>query len=174
MRELPECVDGLPNICGAEEKVSLATRMTRQIHPSASATDFGRIKSAFAIALHMHQPLIPAGGGKLSTAEVISNLKHMMENQHTGDNHNAPVFHWCYKRIGEVVPPLVQEGKQPPVMLDYSGCLFHGLWQMGSHDVFDALERVTCDPADRKSTRLNSSHLVISYAVFCLKKKNKI
>src|SRR5256885_9014534 len=27
------------------------------------------------------------------------------------------------------------------------------------------------DPVDRKSTRLNSSHLVISYAVFCLKKK---
>src|SRR5205807_7929397 len=27
-------------------------------------------------------------------------------------------------------------------------------------------------PQDRKSTRLNSSHLVISYAVFCLKKKN--
>src|SRR5256885_10995175 len=27
-------------------------------------------------------------------------------------------------------------------------------------------------PPDRKSTRLNSSHLVISYAVFCLKKKN--
>src|SRR2546426_4364771 len=26
---------------------------------------------------------------------------------------------------------------------------------------------------DRKSTRLNSSHLVISYAVFCLKKKTK-
>src|SRR6266446_365272 len=30
----------------------------------------------------------------------------------------------------------------------------------------------SADPcADRKSTRLNSSHLVISYAVFCLKKK---
>src|SRR5256885_11090286 len=28
------------------------------------------------------------------------------------------------------------------------------------------------DREDRKSTRLNSSHLVISYAVFCLKKKN--
>src|SRR5256885_12494843 len=28
--------------------------------------------------------------------------------------------------------------------------------------------------ADRKSTRLNSSHLVISYAVFCLKKKKKL
>src|SRR5256885_13229175 len=29
----------------------------------------------------------------------------------------------------------------------------------------------TARPQDRKSTRLNSSHLVISYAVFCLKKK---
>src|SRR5256885_11627408 len=28
-----------------------------------------------------------------------------------------------------------------------------------------------CSVVDRKSTRLNSSHLVISYAVFCLKKK---
>src|SRR2546426_8837232 len=30
---------------------------------------------------------------------------------------------------------------------------------------------VTANPGDRKSTRQNSSHLVISYAVFCLKKK---
>src|SRR2546426_2020042 len=30
------------------------------------------------------------------------------------------------------------------------------------------------EQADRKSTRLNSSHLVISYAVFCLKKKKKM
>src|SRR5437773_2803569 len=35
---------------------------------------------------------------------------------------------------------------------------------------------LACIPAsraDRKSTRLNSSHITISYAVFCLKKKNK-
>src|SRR5438034_8789893 len=31
---------------------------------------------------------------------------------------------------------------------------------------------LTEELADRKSTRLNSSHTVISYAVFCLKKKN--
>src|SRR5256885_6549326 len=31
---------------------------------------------------------------------------------------------------------------------------------------------VPADALDRKSTRLNSSHLVISYAVFCLNKKN--
>src|SRR5690606_40001472 len=49
----------------------------------------------------------------------------------------------------------------------------------------EALERIAeCTPdllisdyhlrgGDRKSTRLNSSHVKISYAVFCLKKKNK-
>src|SRR5207247_5823442 len=31
-----------------------------------------------------------------------------------------------------------------------------------------------CPPRDRKSTRLNSSHEWISYAVFCLKKKKKL
>src|SRR5262245_64346252 len=43
---------------------------------------------------------------------------------------------------------------------------------------FQATRKLASDPdtksiPDRKSTRLNSSHLGISYAVFCLKKKNK-
>src|SRR2546426_2004999 len=37
----------------------------------------------------------------------------------------------------------------------------------------DAAEQLVDAQIDRKSTRLNSSHLVISYAVFCLKKKKK-
>src|SRR5688500_19936420 len=37
--------------------------------------------------------------------------------------------------------------------------------------VFDVEEDPRFEREDRKSTRLNSSHLVISYAVFCLKKK---
>src|SRR5256885_3375223 len=36
------------------------------------------------------------------------------------------------------------------------------------------IDATSCHLRDRKSTRLNSSHLVISYAVFCLKKKKKI
>src|SRR5258705_9804020 len=36
-----------------------------------------------------------------------------------------------------------------------------------------ARSRARRAPGDRKSTRLNSSHLGISYAVFCLKKKKK-
>src|SRR5256885_10848405 len=37
----------------------------------------------------------------------------------------------------------------------------------------DCTRNATIRARDRKSTRLNSSHLVISYAVFCLKKKKK-
>src|SRR2546429_3820999 len=37
----------------------------------------------------------------------------------------------------------------------------------------DETDRGTCSQTDRKSTRLNSSHGYISYAVFCLKKKKK-
>src|SRR5207253_8079269 len=36
------------------------------------------------------------------------------------------------------------------------------------------LRRTKCADRDRKSTRLNSSHVAISYAVFCLKKKKAI
>src|SRR2546426_3758100 len=45
----------------------------------------------------------------------------------------------------------------------------------GSHLlVHTGLDSLPQRGIDRKSTRLNSSHLVISYAVFCLKKKKKI
>src|SRR2546426_7777416 len=37
----------------------------------------------------------------------------------------------------------------------------------------DGSNRIRSASRDRKSTRLNSSHLVISYAVFCLKKKKQ-
>lgn len=149
MSEFPEYLDGLPNICGSEDRVQAAANRAGPLYLPESGIDFARIKSAFAIALHMQQPLIPAGGNDLHTAEVISNLKYMMDNPHIGDNHNAPVFHWCYKRIGEFVPALVREGKQPRVMLDYSGCLLHGLRRMGLHDVFDSLVHITCDPTYR-------------------------
>src|SRR5256885_9549201 len=47
-------------------------------------------------------------------------------------------------------------------------------WQVALVHVARGTQRGTRDfPTDRKSTRLNSSHLVISYAVFCLKKKKR-
>src|SRR5947207_10888205 len=42
----------------------------------------------------------------------------------------------------------------------------------GLQPLAERLPSVLAPKTDRKSTRLNSSHTVISYAVFCLKKKN--
>src|SRR3712207_8503511 len=42
---------------------------------------------------------------------------------------------------------------------------------LATSDVFQSLPSVQIKALDRKSTRLNSSHANISYAVFCLKKK---
>ena len=150
--DLPEYVDGLPNIAGREKELdaAIAAAADQEVYRPEGKIDFGRIKSASAIALHMHQPLIPAGGYDLRTAAIISNLKYMMDNQGIGDNHNAGAFVWCYKRIGEFVPQLIDEGKEPRVMLEYSGTLFHGMRQMGLNDVFDALKRATCDPRYRR------------------------
>lgn len=146
---LPEYIDGLPNLCGSEEIIAEAIRNRPPISLSDSGIDWPRTKSASAIALHMHQPLIPDPDRDLEQADIISNLQHMMDHPNVGDNHNAAVFHSCYKRMGEFIPKLVDEGKQPRVMLDYSGTLLHGLHKMGLHDVFDNLRLITCDPRYR-------------------------
>jgi hypothetical protein len=148
---LPEYIDGVPNICGSEKTILEARGRPGPFYIRESRIDFDRIRSAFALALHMHQPLIPAGGASLPTAAVVSNLKHMMDNPSVGDNHDAPVFQWCYQRMGEFIPQLVTEGAQPRVMLDYSGCLLHGLRTMGLDDLFDNLKRITLDPNYRSS-----------------------
>src|SRR5256885_12106855 len=47
-----------------------------------------------------------------------------------------------------------------------------GRWEsLVEKKIREAMAEGEFDDLDRKSTRLNSSHLVISYAVFCLKKK---
>ncbi len=147
---MQEYVDGLPNICGSEGALTDAMAASGPFYLPDSDIDFGRIASAFAIALHVHQPLIPAGGEDLQTARIISNLQYMMDHPNIGDNHNAPVFRRCYERMGEFIPQLVREGRRPRVMLDYSGCLLHGLLQMGADDVIDSLRTITCDPVYRR------------------------
>ena len=49
---------------------------------------------------------------------------------------------------------------------DKSRVVGYGAWA-----IYDGAEQATMVEEDRKSTRLNSSHITISYAVFCLKKK---
>lgn len=147
MSQLELYINNIPNIAGSETLIDSALRDRPEFqYLPYSDIDFNRIRSSCAIALHMHQPLIPAGGSDLRSAALIGNLQHMMDNQGIGDNHNAPVFLWCYRRMAEFIPQLVDEGKSPRVMLEYSGTLFHGLSQMGHHDVLDDLKKITCDP----------------------------
>ena len=62
MRQLPEYVNGMPNISGSEKVVLEAANKKNPGILQESSVNFGQIKSAFGIALHMQQPLIPAGG----------------------------------------------------------------------------------------------------------------
>src|SRR5207249_10756936 len=41
------------------------------------------------------------------------------------------------------------------------------------HELYERAKKCSLSDTDRKSTRLNSSHVSISYAVFCVKKKKK-
>jgi Glycosyl hydrolase family 57 len=153
MGELPEYIDGLPNICGSEQLVeeAIRSRGTDPVFMPPGAAGFSGVNSAFAVALHMHQPLVPAGGPDLRTAPIISNLQWMTDHPDIGDNHNAPVFRWCYKRMGEFIPQLLDEGLAPRVMLEYSGVLLHGLRQMGANDVLDALAGITTSGRNRQA-----------------------
>jgi hypothetical protein len=149
---LAEYVDGLPNLSGDQALIAATIKdaAARPVFFTPTSGDpFAGIQSAFAIALHMHQPLIPAGGDDLRTAALISNLQYMFEHPDIGDNHNAAVFRWCYKRMGEFIPQLIDAGAAPRVMLEYSGALLYGLGKMGAQDVLDALRAITVEPRYR-------------------------
>src|SRR5690606_39650197 len=71
--------------------------------------------------------------------------------------------------------PLAGSGRNPSPA-DYESWLTSPLWQIGSHVWYAGRRQNRLAQAaqrDRKSTRLNSSHVKISYAVFCLKKNIK-
>jgi hypothetical protein len=138
-------VEGASNLCGDDRPVAEAMSGHAPLFLRESKIDFHRIKSSFAIALHMHQPLIPAGGDDLASAEVIGNLQFMLDHPQIQDAHNAPTFLQCYRRMADFIPALLGEGAEPRVMLDYSGCLLYALRQMGQGEVLDSLRRLALD-----------------------------
>ncbi|HEY9750020.1 MAG TPA: glycosyl hydrolase family 57, partial [Allocoleopsis sp.] len=138
---LPELIDGLPNISGWEAEVRSVVQHDRPIFLPTTNIRLQDVSAAFAIALHMHQPMIPAG----PQGELISNLQYMFEHPYEGDNHNAGPFAYCYSRIADFMIDLVRQGCNPRIMLDYSGTLLWGLRQMGRGDILENLKRITCD-----------------------------
>src|SRR2546430_7944747 len=92
---------------------------------------------------------------------------------------SATVFCWCQEKpasatasslvfgiADERAPQILQEAQSVAALLPHSSL------HVGDHATSSVL-RKKGQQRDRKSTRLNSSHSQISYAVFCLKKKNR-
>lgn len=72
----------------------------------------------------------------------------MLDSLHVHGNHDAPKFIECYERMGsDIIPTLVAEGQQPRVMLEFTGCLLHGLAQLGDRgqEVLGHLKTIACD-----------------------------
>jgi hypothetical protein len=147
LRALPEMINGLPNIAGAEAEVEEVTRSRQPVFLPETNLQLNRLRAVFAVALHMHQPLIPAGSPELRHAEIVSNLDHMMRR---GDSYNAGFFADCYGRMGDIIPELVREGRNPRITLDYSGELLYGLRKMGRGDVLERLRGLITDRRLRK------------------------
>lgn len=142
-------VDGWPVVTGHEQEIAQAMKVKGPFYAPVTGVRAPDVEAAFAMALHMHQPMVPEGrpdGGDMRNAGLISYLDYMMKHQNIHDNHNAPVFEWCYRRMGHFIPELVDAGKSPRIMLDYSGDLLWGLALMGKGDVLDDLRRITNDP----------------------------
>ena len=115
LRPIPEMIDGLPNFCGAEAQVEQVTGHRHPVYLHETDLRLDRLRAAFAVALHMHQPLIPAGGPDLRTAEVISNLDYMVRNPGVADSHNAPVFAECYAPVGALVAAMAEKTGGKPI-----------------------------------------------------------
>ncbi len=120
---MAEIVNGLPNIFFTEKDSQTLSSNRQDCFAPVSNIEFDKIQSGFGVALHMHQPTIPAATGDLYTAGLISNLQFMMEHQDQGDNHNAPVFMQCYSRMSDIIRELVAQGQSNPayhwLMFDY-------------------------------------------------------
>jgi hypothetical protein len=131
----------LPPIAGREAEILALVQQNQPVFQTPTPCDLSQIHSAFACALHMHQPTIPAG----AQGELISHLQYMVEHPGEGDNHNAEPFAQCYRRLAELIPQLISEGCDPRIMLDYSGNLLWGFEQMGRADILEALRFLACD-----------------------------
>src|SRR5699024_11604700 len=122
--------------------------------------------------------------------EIISSLIHDMENEAVqvidkDKSFQENVHQALYKMLEfrlehQLTIKLFQEERDigTPIVQDMMAKLEQAILSFIQEKIVQAIksgEIKQCDPEitalDRKSTRLNSSHVSISYAVFCLKKK---
>src|SRR5437867_11901995 len=78
MEWIPEIINGVPNISGWEDWMQQTTARGGKVSLRRTPMRLERIQSAFAVALHMHQPII-LYNHDLWTAPMVNILQYMME-----------------------------------------------------------------------------------------------
>lgn len=140
--DIPAIENGLPVLAGWERELAISRQSADPVFLPQTNLSLEGVTAAIAIALHMHQPTVPAG----AQGKLISYLQYMFEHPYEGDNHNAGPYAYCYARMGDFIPEMVNQGCNPRIMLDYSGNLLWGFQQMGRQDILNKLKSITCSP----------------------------
>ena len=96
----------LPTLCGWESSIQGVGQSEQPVFLEHTNLNLSHLSAGFAIALHMHQPTIPAG----PAGQLIGHLQYMFEHPYEGDNHNAGPFAYCYASMGDFIPELVDQG----------------------------------------------------------------
>src|SRR3989454_8232673 len=87
------------------------------------------------------------------------------------DSRSLVAVHRCDRAEAVVVKSLFESEGIPTLLRSHLAHSVHPFSVGDQGEVVILVPEAEAPRRDRKSTRLNSSHLVISYAVFCLKKK---
>src|SRR5258708_5248073 len=129
-------------------------------------------RSRFVLATKCRHPMGPRpNDGGLSRKHVIeachASLRRLRTDVIDLYQVHAPDPATPIEETLSALDQLVREGK-----VRYIGCSNFLAWQLGLALAASDRHKYARFDRDRKSTRLNSSHQIISYAVFCLKKKN--
>src|SRR3712207_7055393 len=105
----------------------------------------------------------------LRDPKVVEHLNTQLTNELTAVNqyflHARTLRHWGVTLLGK------HEYEESIEEMRHADWLIERILFLGGLPNVQRLNQVLVGQRDRKSTRLNSSHANISYAVFCLKKK---
>src|SRR5215475_6328462 len=146
-----------PHSCELYQWLAAGSSPYPQIHPSCRPLDTGGLVEQLLDRAAAHH-FVADHPERRVVKRLRLVLRHRVERGRLGHQHPAPVDE-------------AHDVDMPRRDLERQVQLFRGLPSARRLD--DLLEHTPVHRQDRKSTRLNSSHVKISYAVFCLKKKKK-